>query len=499
MTIKDNVSKLPGSSGISKNASCKVCQGLHDVGKCPRLLAKPVEERSKLIGELKLCFGCLKPMEPAHNARNCQHRTTCDVCNRLHPTCLHGFRFRPKEDDGKRQQLDVNANNFTLNANTVKKVTATAIATDGKSQDVDVTVANTNYNSRGQIISMCVVPVRVSHSSTNTEVVTMAMLDSCSQATFASNSLIKRLGIDGRKTSLSIKTINGTERISSNVVTGISVSCSFDNLPPATLKLPKVYTKECLPVDREEITTREKIKRWSYLKPAMDYIGDRDDVAVELLIGADCSKAIEPLEVIPSEQGGPYAYRSILGWCVVGPIDNQSNGVVQCNRISISNTSAQHFEVANQIEEDQIETMVQRLYNWDFIENRPSGFIGMEESTLSADEKHFLQIMDQGCSMQNGHYVLPLPFKGDIQMPNNRHVAEKRLDHLKHKFSKDQQFFNDYKDFIGKLITKGHAVKSLSPPPANKTWYRITVFITHTSLENYEWFWIVVRSIKGDR
>jgi len=85
------------------------------------------------------------------------------------------------------------------------------------------------------------------------------------------------------------------------------------------------------------------------------------------------------------------------------------------------------------VKEDQIEEMVQRLYKWDFVENRPNGFIGMEGSSLSVDEKRLLKIMDQGCAMQNGHYMLPLPFKGDIhiQMPNNRHIAEKRLDHLK--------------------------------------------------------------------
>jgi len=156
-------------------------------------------------------------------------------------------------DDGKRNDLNANANEVHAAKSTKKSTTtATAIAT------VDVAITNTNYTSRGQVISMSVVPVRISHHATNTKVVTMAMLDSCSQVMFASNSLIKRLGIDGRKTSLSIKTINGTERISSNVIIGLSISCSSEKLPPAALKLPKVYTKEYLSVGHKEIATLEK-------------------------------------------------------------------------------------------------------------------------------------------------------------------------------------------------------------------------------------------------
>ena len=38
---------------------------------------------------------------------------------------------------------------------------------------------------------------------------------------------------------------------------------------------------------------------------------------IGLLIGANCSKALEP-EVLPSKDGGPFAFRTPLGWCVDG-------------------------------------------------------------------------------------------------------------------------------------------------------------------------------------
>ena len=55
-------------------------------------------------------------------------------------------------------------------------------------------------------------------------------------------------------------------------------------------------------------------------------IKDDQSINVELLIGANCARALEPIKVIPSRNDGPYAMKTILGWCIVGPISywNQS-------------------------------------------------------------------------------------------------------------------------------------------------------------------------------
>ena len=46
-----------------------------------------------------------------------------------------------------------------------------------------------------------------------------------------------------------------------------------------------------------------------------------------MLIGANLMKVLEPLEVIPSQEDGPYAFRILLGWCIVGPVmdEKQTN------------------------------------------------------------------------------------------------------------------------------------------------------------------------------
>ena len=58
------------------------------------------------------------------------------------------------------------------------------------------------------------------------------------------------------------------------------------------------------------------------------FLGENDNISVDLLIGANCVEALQPLEVIPSQQDGPYAYRTILGWYVVGPIVDEKPDAV---------------------------------------------------------------------------------------------------------------------------------------------------------------------------
>ena len=73
-----------------------------------------------------------------------------------------------------------------------------------------------------------------------------------------------------------------------------------------------------MPVDQNEIATLAKLKQWKYLDRISGEIGGNESITADLLIGANCFKALEPLEVIPSQWNGPairlkYAIRTALG------------------------------------------------------------------------------------------------------------------------------------------------------------------------------------------
>ena len=65
-----------------------------------------------------------------------------------------------------------------------------------------------------------------------------------------------------------------------------------------------------------------------------------------LLIGANCAEALEPKEVISSSESGPYVVKTILGWCVVGPISctSKNGDKVSCNCVSVEEAGSQNLE-----------------------------------------------------------------------------------------------------------------------------------------------------------
>ena len=59
----------------------------------------------------------------------------------------------------------------------------------------------------------------------------------------------------------------------------------------------------------------------------------------------------------------------------------------------------------------------------------------------------------------------------DVDLPNDRVLALKRLNCLQRKFSKDEHFYEMYETFIADMIAKGYARKADNNGKSGKTWY----------------------------
>ena len=124
---------------------------------------------------------------------------------------------------------------------------------------------------------------------------------------------------------------------------------------------------------------------------------------VELLIGNNAPKAIEPWEIINSRENGPYAVKTLLGWVINGPLDDgvmtDSNGRqnVTVNRISVA----------------KLEDLLVQQYNHDFNET-------LDDKEMSVEDKRFIKIAEQSITPKDGHYSIDLPFRSERPvMPNN--------------------------------------------------------------------------------
>ena len=83
----------------------------------------------------------------------------------------------------------------------------------------------------------------------------------------------------------------------------------------SSIVLPKTYSRSTLPVDEEEVATPHKVKQWKYLNKIHQFLpSDEVKIVIGVLIGGKCPKALEPVEMIPSQGNGPYAFeRSLVG------------------------------------------------------------------------------------------------------------------------------------------------------------------------------------------
>ena len=75
------------------------------------------------------------------------------------------------------------------------------------------------------------------------------------------------------------------------IVSGIDLKKNRTN---EWIELPRAYSKQSLPVKREEIATPNKIKKWDYLKSISREMTQQDDIEIGMLIGENCMKTLEP-------------------------------------------------------------------------------------------------------------------------------------------------------------------------------------------------------------
>ena len=134
------------------------------------------------------------------------------------------------------------------------------------------------------------------------------------------------------------------------MISGLRVAIDMEGVMQHWLNLLAIYTRKELPADIEVVATRDKVAGQQHLKELVDKVPRKSDIEIVLLIGANCAKALEPQEVIPSKDGGLFAFRSPLGWCVVGSLTKGTKKPITCNQVLVKdavsgNLSSHYFRI----------------------------------------------------------------------------------------------------------------------------------------------------------
>ena len=349
--------------------ACLYCAERHDIDTCEKFLKLDHKEKKAYLFKQKFCFYCYGAFSrDEHGYNKCKERRTCEKCEGNHPTALHQEEKVDSIEKSRATQADEQEDNET---------------------------------------SMPILPVRIYHSDTpDSYEVVYALLDICSTGVFILQDCAERLKVQTSSRTVRLKTIIGWKRLSMNrVKKGLMVVGLHDGAKP--IPLPKTYCKEDLLIDHDEIVDVETLKEYHYLEGvAKEFHRYGNDIPIALIIGSNCQKAVEQIESIPSEENGPFAFRTQLGWCVAGPIESRGADVIKCNRIRVKDISTDtfakhHFVLKSKVEDVSVADKLQEMYANDFNEK------SSEKKTLSVEDMRFIHLMETEGEFIDNHHHLP--------------------------------------------------------------------------------------------
>ena len=206
-----------------------------------------------------------------------------------------------------------------------------------------------------------------------------------------------------------------------------------------------------------------------------------------LLIGLrDQPSLFVPLEHRIDKPDEPVAVRCSLGWTVMGPVGGQkSNSDYSVNFVqqrvrNLQNESLQRGELdkvsqlapCNKLPESlkevnkeemikpqpsnsELHRQLERLWTTDFRDsNTPT------KPAASVENKKARQIMEESLKLEEGHFQLALPWRRQPpNFPNYKSMVQRRLQLLKKRLLKDEEFYEKYGKTMQEYIDQGHAEK----------------------------------------
>ena len=220
------------------------------------------------------------------------------------------------------------------------------------------------------------------------------------------------------------------------------------------IELPDTYIQDTIPVTEDDIIMgKDALKSWPYLQE-VSIPELKPGCKVELLIGNNVPRALEPIRMIQAQDGGPFACQTQLGWEVHGLTADTGNRV-----------SVHRIKLAEEIKQQLV-----NLYNQEFTER-----VIEDIPQRSRDDQQFMDIVEESIQLKDGHYEMPLPLRNRNEtFPNNKVMAESRMAHLQRKFQRNPVFKTEYVKAMNETINKGYAEKVTDKKeitPKDRVWY----------------------------
>ena len=354
---------------------------------------------------------CYNCLSPKHSVRECKSRVSCRHCKKRHHSSLHDPNF-----------VDSN----------------------------DTPEVESNYGKSNAHTYLQVIPVTISNGEKSMQV--NALLDTGSDTTLIKSSLAAKLNLAGKTQTMRISNVlTKKQSIKSKSVNFTISSASRDNNDSA-IPIQDAWVVDSLNVKMRPYNLPSLRKDFDHLKDISIVPPLKGDV--EVLIGADTPEALLHLDFVKGKsKDDPMAVKTIFGWTLFG------------------GRSTDQSITANFLSFEKLEASVERFWEQESYGTTSK----LSPALLTKDEKRALKLLEEGTKLVEGRCEVGLLWRKDeVQLDNNRCMAEKRLLSTEKRLEKFPEVKEIYHSKIEEYITLGH-VRKLSDTEAksvsNKTNY----------------------------
>lgn len=417
--------------------SCKVCKkDKHDLADCAIFATKNVKWRRRFARYGKLCYRCLAGL---HKQSECPSKDGCKVKNCNFPLSHHSLLHvdRPADDSSNDKGREV-ASDVSQNA--------------------------TSSVTERNLVMLKVVPMRVVAES-GKEVTTYGLLDTAAVSSMITSQLAEELQLQGTP-----------EKVKINTVLQSNHECVLPNtsfaVTPANQESPSFQVRSALVVDDLNVPVRYcpsqiDLSTWPHLQGlelSSEGVGLEK---VTVLLGQDVPQAHVVYEYCwgddPPNQ--PYGTKTPFAWCVAGPMSSKDD-----DKRPIALSILNHCDPIGRDTDMTLHKQVEKFWTLD------NQGLSSNDDANSVEDARALDILESTTKQtEEGGYEVGLLWKREnVSLPNNRRQAEQRLEQLKKRFKRDQNFAERYKIVMNDYIKKGYARKLSSDESNEKsdiTWY----------------------------
>lgn len=392
---------------------CPMCKENHPIFACDKLKSLSVASRIDEINKLKLCRNCLRDN---HETSECKAQG-CKICLKWHNTLLH---LESPNKNGVRGNTWTNQNNRLSNQN--------------QSFSSSYVHENHDENRIAQImLSTANILVQDSQGIWHK---CRALLDSGSQPNFITSKMQRILKFSSSNISVPVMGVGSSSlNINQKITTSVK---SIHNDFKADLT--------CLVLDKITENLPNSSFNSNLLKiPSGIVLADYEfnkSREIDMLLGASIFYELIGPNQIKLGPCMPTLQQTQLGWIISGPIpipDDIIKSNQRVNKNAICNLSI------NKTLENSIEKF------WKIEEVSSSNIKSIEEQEC---EKSYIETVKRD---NTGHLVVTLPTRENVvKLGNSVHNAIKRLNSMERKFEKNEQFKNQYINFMTEYENLGH-------------------------------------------